>query len=90
MESPENLVGHECLACLKKTVNQMAGAEELALRAGILQCRGVVLCVNDRVGLPRPLNVPGQDSFLGVVADGTSDSLAGALGALFDSMANLW
>eukprot|EP00434_Breviolum_minutum_P038188 symbB.v1.2.033867.t1/scaffold4270.1/size42129/3 len=51
--------------------------DELALRAGILQCRGVVLCVNDRVGLPRPLNVPGQDSFLGVVADGTSDSLAG-------------
>lgn len=69
---------------------QSDGAEELAVRAGILQCRGLVLCVNDRVGLPRPLSVPGQDSFLGVVADGTSDSLAGALGALFDSMANLW
>lgn len=45
--------------------------------AGIVQCRGVVLCINDRVGLPRPLCVPGQESFMGVVADGTSDSLAG-------------
>ena len=44
--------------------------------AGVLQCRGVVLCLNDRVGLPRPLSVPRGD-FLGVVADGTSDSLAG-------------
>ena len=45
-----------------------------------MQCRGVVLCVNDRVGLPRPLNPPGRDCFQGVVADGTSDSLAGAWG----------
>ena len=45
--------------------------------AGIVQCKGVVLCINDRVGLPRPLRVPGQEHFLGVVADGTSDSLAG-------------
>lgn len=37
----------------------------------------MVLCVNDRVGLPRPLNPPGRDSFQGVVADGTCDSLAG-------------
>ncbi|CAE7231115.1 PKS40 [Symbiodinium sp. CCMP2592] len=44
--------------------------------AGVLQCRGVVLCINDRVGLPRPLSVPRED-FAGVVADGTSDSLAG-------------
>ncbi|CAK9053737.1 unnamed protein product [Durusdinium trenchii] len=50
---------------------------ELAQGAGIVQCRGVVLCVNDRVGLPRPLDVPGKESFQGVVADGTSDSLAG-------------
>ncbi|CAE7229956.1 lolF1, partial [Symbiodinium microadriaticum] len=44
--------------------------------AGVLQCRGVVLCINDRVGIPRPLSVPRAD-FAGVVADGTSDSLAG-------------
>jgi len=51
--------------------------DELVRSAGIVQCRGVVLCINDRVGLPRPLCVPGQESFMGVVADGTSDSLAG-------------
>ncbi|CAJ1424691.1 unnamed protein product [Effrenium voratum] len=45
--------------------------------AGIAQCRGVVLCINDRVGLPRPLDAPGRSDFAGVVADGTSDSLAG-------------
>ncbi|CAL1140432.1 unnamed protein product [Cladocopium goreaui] len=51
--------------------------DELVRSAGIVQCRGVVLCINDRVGLPRPLCVPGQESFMGVMADGTSDSLAG-------------
>lgn len=51
--------------------------DDLPRGAGIVQCRGVVLCVNDRVGLPRPLNPPGRDCFQGVVADGTSDSLAG-------------
>lgn len=57
--------------------NSCSFAEELVRSAGIVQCRGVVLCINDRVGLPRPLRVPGQESFTGVVADGTSDSLAG-------------
>merc|ERR1719454_800047 len=45
--------------------------------AGVAQCRGVVLCINDRVGLPRPLAAPGREQFKGVVADGTADSLAG-------------
>jgi hypothetical protein len=44
--------------------------------AGVAQCRGVVLCVNDRVGLPRPLAAPGREQFHGVVADGTADSLS--------------
>ena len=46
------------------------------------------LCINDRVGLPRPLCVPGQESFMGVVADGTSDSLAG--GAKQNVLESLW
>ena len=41
----------------------------------MVHCRGVVLCVNDRVGLPRPLDVPCK-GFKGLVADGTADSLA--------------
>jgi len=45
--------------------------------AGVANCRGVVLCINDRVGLPRPLAAPGRERFRGVVADGTADSLAG-------------
>jgi hypothetical protein len=50
---------------------------EAAGGAGIAQCRGVVLCINDRVGLPRPLAAPGRELFSGLVADGTADSLAG-------------
>jgi len=45
--------------------------------AGVVSCRGVVLCINDRVGLPRPLVAPGRERFVGVMADGTADSLAG-------------
>jgi 5-methyltetrahydropteroyltriglutamate--homocysteine methyltransferase len=45
--------------------------------SAVLQCRGVVLCINDRVGLPRPLTAPGKDIFKGIVADGTADSLSG-------------
>lgn len=45
--------------------------------AGVIDGRGCVLCINDRVGLPRPLAAPGRDEFMGVVADGTADSLAG-------------
>jgi hypothetical protein len=48
-----------------------------ATSAGVASCRGVVLCINDRVGLPRPLAAPGREQFEGVVADGTADSLAG-------------
>jgi len=45
--------------------------------AGVSDCRGCVLCINDRVGLPRSLEAPGRENFAGVVADGTADSLAG-------------
>lgn len=45
--------------------------------AGVADCRGCVLCINDRVGLPRSLSAPGRDKFMGIVADGTADSLAG-------------
>jgi len=43
----------------------------------VIRCSGVVLAINDRVGLPRPLSVPGMDQFRGVMADGTSDLLKG-------------
>ena len=43
----------------------------------MIKCDGVVLAINDRVGLPRPLSVPGMDEFQGVMADGTSDLLKG-------------
>jgi len=43
----------------------------------VIKCSGVVLAINDRVGLPRPLSVPGMDQFQGVMADGTSDLLKG-------------
>ena len=36
-----------------------------------------MLAINDRVGLPRPLRVPGMNRFSGVMADGTSDALSG-------------
>merc|ERR1712139_273838 len=45
--------------------------------ASILKCRGVVLCINDRVGLPRPLAAPGREQYRGIIADGTADSLSG-------------
>ena len=47
----------------------------LSGRADVVHCRGLVLCINDRVGLPRPLSVP-CEPFKGLVADGTADSLA--------------
>ena len=43
----------------------------------VIKCEGVVLAINDRVGLPRPLAVPGMPDFKGVMADGTSDLLKG-------------
>jgi thioredoxin reductase len=43
--------------------------------AQIIQCRGAMLCINDRVGIPRPLKCPGMGKFSGIVADGTSDQL---------------
>lgn len=43
----------------------------------VVQAKGVVLAINDRVGMPRPLRVPGMDAFKGVVADGTADALRG-------------
>jgi len=49
----------------------------LVTTAAVTQCRGVVLCINDRVGLPRPLAAPMVGKFQGIVADGTADSLAG-------------
>ena len=43
----------------------------------VIKCAGVVLAINDRVGMPRSLQVPGMDKFRGVMADGTSDLLTG-------------
>jgi len=43
-----------------------------------IACSGVVLAINDRVGLPRPLSCPGMAAFKeagGSVADGTADAL---------------
>ena len=44
----------------------------------VISAKGVVMAINDRVGMPRPLNVPGMDAFRqagGTVGDGTSDAL---------------
>mmetsp|Transcript_11574 Transcript_11574/g.19735 ORF Transcript_11574/g.19735 Transcript_11574/m.19735 type:complete len:538 (+) Transcript_11574:1-1614(+) len=43
----------------------------------IIETSGVVLAINDRVGMPRSLSVPGMEAFRGVMADGTSDLLKG-------------
>jgi methionine synthase II (cobalamin-independent) len=43
----------------------------------VIKCAGVVLAINDRVGMPRSLKVPGMDEFKGTMADGTSDQLTG-------------
>jgi thioredoxin reductase len=58
-----------------KVISEDSGLS--ATTGGITQCRGVVLAINDRVGLPRPLVKPGREQFKGVVADGTADSLSG-------------
>jgi len=46
-------------------------------QTAVVHAKGIVLAINDRVGMPRSLCVPGMDSFDGVVADGTSDALMG-------------
>ena len=46
----------------------------------VIQARGVVMAINDRVGLPRPLPRTGAQAFEaagGIVCDGTSDSTCG-------------
>ena len=43
----------------------------------ISSCRGVVVAINDRVGVPRAARFPGTDDFDGVVASGTADQLVG-------------
>ena len=50
-----------------------ACGEETATQ--IIAAKGVVLAINDRVGMPRPLRVPGMDTFRGNFGDGTSDAL---------------
>merc|ERR1712151_134734 len=42
----------------------------------ITSCKGVVLAINDRVGVPRAFGWPGQNKFKGVIASGTNDNLA--------------
>merc|ERR1712151_1239346 len=42
----------------------------------ITSCKGVVLAINDRVGMPRTFEWPGQQRFKGVIASGTNDNLA--------------
>ena len=49
------------------------GATEPSVK--FIKCSGVVLAINDRVGMPRSLKVPGMDTFRGIMADGTSDLL---------------
>ena len=44
----------------------------------VISASGVVLAINDRVGLPRPISCPGMENFKaagGNVADGTADAL---------------
>ena len=36
----------------------------------VLQCEGVILAVNDRVGVPRPIQWAQRDTFRGQVIDG--------------------
>jgi len=43
----------------------------------ITKARGVVLAINDRVGMPRKFDWRGQDTFAGVIASGTNDNLKG-------------
>ena len=56
---------------------QHGGGDKALPATKVIKCAGVVLAINDRVGLPRPLSVPGMESFKGVMADGTSDLLKG-------------
>lgn len=42
----------------------------------ITNCKGVILAINDRVGVPRMFDWPGQKQFKGVIASGTNDNLA--------------
>jgi len=42
----------------------------------ITTAAGVILAINDRVGIPREYQWPGQEDFLGVVARGTNDQLS--------------
>ena len=41
------------------------------------RAKGVILAINDRVGIPRSLQVPGMPKFRGVMTDGIADNLAG-------------
>ncbi|CAE8590436.1 unnamed protein product [Polarella glacialis] len=42
----------------------------------ITSSRGVVLAINDRVGIPRQMTWAGQEGFRGIVTTGTNDNLA--------------
>ncbi|CAE8620161.1 unnamed protein product [Polarella glacialis] len=42
----------------------------------ITSSRGVVLAINDRVGIPRQMTWAGQEEFKGIVTTGTNDNLA--------------
>merc|ERR1712086_542505 len=39
--------------------------------------KGVVMAINDRVGMPRKFDWTGQSEFRGIIASGTNDNLAG-------------
>jgi len=50
---------------------------QMGERTFVTRALGVILAINDRVGIPRSLQVPGASSFRGVVTDGIADNLAG-------------
>jgi hypothetical protein len=58
-------------------VAEQLGASGVESASKVVACAGVVLAINDRVGMPRSLSVPGMDAFQGIMADGTSDLLKG-------------
>ena len=74
------VVGKTVFARLVDLSSTMMGETKYLDAATVVARKGVVVAVNDRVGIPRPLNYAGTHDFEangGVVARGLSDDLAG-------------
>ena len=75
LKEAKRLFTNTCVEDVKSTGSRANGRKQYFVHVGaastpVIECQGIIMAVNDRVGRPRPIQWPKREQFAGQVIDG--------------------